>query len=80
LTPANGEKSPLPANTWHGTVESVESDYGRQLQMIGFRSGVHRLIGQANARDRIAQGEQIVAQFDETEFHFFDSKSGARIN
>ena len=80
LTPANREKYPFPANTWHGTVESVESDYGRQLQMIGFRSGVHRLIGQADARDRIAQGEQIVAQFDETEFHFFDSKSGARID
>ena len=79
FTPASGEERPLSASFWRGTVESVELDYGRQVQLIGFRSGDHRLVGQANVRDRIAQGEQIVAQFDESELLFFESQSGARV-
>ena len=67
------------ANAWHGIVESVEPDYGRQVQFIGFRLGEHLLTGQANVRDRIAQGEQIIARFDEEGFHIFDDESGSRI-
>jgi hypothetical protein len=48
--------------------------------MIGFRCGDHRLLGQASVRDRIAQGEQIEAHIDQTEIHFFDAESGARID
>ena len=66
-------------NTWHGTVESVEPDYGRQIQFIGFRLGENRLIGLAGVRDRISQGEQIVARFDNERLHVFDDESGARI-
>ena len=80
LTPENEGVGTPPANIWRGTVESVESDFGRHLQMIGFRCGDHRLLGQASVRDRIAQGEQIEAQVDERELHFFDAESGARLN
>ncbi len=72
---------PLPsANEWRGTAESVEPDFGRQIQFIGFRSGDRFLVGHASVRDRIAQGEQIVARFDETGFHIFDGESGARVD
>ena len=80
LTPENEGVGTPPANIWRGTVESVESDYGRHLQMIGFRCGDHRLLGQASVGDRIAQGEQIEAHIDQTEIHFFDAESGARID
>jgi len=69
----------LPANSWQGTVESVEADYGRQVQFIGFRTGEHRLLGQADVRERIALGEQIVVQFEESGLHFFDDESGERV-
>ncbi len=75
----DGEKTSSRPNFWRGTVESVEPDYGRQIQFIGFRSGDHRVLGHANVREKIAQGEQIVAQFEETGLHFFDAESGARI-
>ena len=68
-----------PVNTWRGTVESVEPDYGRHVQFIGFRSGEHRLQGQADARERIAPGERIVVQFDDMGLHFFDDESGDRL-
>ena len=80
LTQGSGEVGTPPANIWRGTVESVESDFGRHLQMIGFRCGDHRLLGQASVRDRIAEGEQIEAQVDERELHFFDAESGARLD
>ena len=69
----------LPANSWQGTVESVEPDYGRQVQFISFRSGEHRLLGQADVRERIALGEQIVTQFEDSGLYFFDDESGERI-
>ena len=69
----------LPANSWQGTVESVEPDYGRQVQFISFRSGAHRLLGQADVRERIALGEQIVTQFEDSGLYFFDDESGERI-
>ena len=69
----------LPANSWQGTVESVEPDYGRQVQFISFRSGAHRLLGQADVRERIALGEQIVTQFVDSGLYFFDDESGERI-
>ncbi|MDE0200093.1 MAG: ABC transporter ATP-binding protein [Caldilineaceae bacterium] len=69
----------LPANSWQGTVESVEPDYGRQVQFISFRSGTHRLLGQADVRERIALGEQIVTQFEDSGLYFFDDESGERI-
>lgn len=71
--------SSSPANSWRGTVESVEPDYGRQVQFISFRSGEHRLLGQAEVREPIALGEQIVAQFEDSGLHFFDDESGERI-
>ena len=74
------KEEPLPgANEWRGIVESVEPDYGRQIQFIEIRSGDRFLVGQAGVRDRIAQGEQIVARFVDTGFHIFDDESGARI-
>ena len=79
-TPERGEVGTRATNVWRGTVASVESDYGRQLQMIGFRCGDHFLLGQASVRDRIAQGEQVEAHFDQIEFHLFDANSGARID
>lgn len=78
-TSEDREENSSRANSWYGTVESVEPDYGRQIQFIGFRSGGHRLVGHTSVRERIAQGEQIVAQFEETGLHFFDAESGARI-
>lgn len=78
---AAAKDEPLPStNEWGGTVESVEPDYGRQIQFIGFRSGDRFLVGQASVRDRITQGEQIVARFDEAGLHIFDDESGARID
>ncbi|MCY3707736.1 MAG: ABC transporter ATP-binding protein [Caldilineaceae bacterium] len=68
-----------PANTWRGTVASVEPDYGRHVQFIGFRSGEHHLQGQADAREGIALGERIVVQFDDMGLHFFDDESGDRL-
>ena len=68
-----------PVNTWQGAVESVEPDYGRHVQFIGFRSGEHTLLGQADVRERIALGERIVVQFDEMGLHFFDDESGDRL-
>ncbi len=74
------EGGPGPrANLWQGTVVSVEPDYGRHIQFIGFRSGEHRFLGQADVRDRIAVGEQVVVQFDSSGLHFFDDESGARV-
>ena len=72
-------KQPAQSNIWHGTVESVEPDYGRQIQLIYFQSGGHRLVGQADARARIARGEQVLAQLDDTELQLFDGESGERI-
>ena len=60
-------------------MEAVEPDYGRQVQFISFRSGEHRLLGQADVRERIAPGEQIVVQFEESGLHFFDDESGERV-
>ena len=74
------EGGPKPrANLWQGTVASVEPDYGRHIQFIGFRSGEHRFLGQADVRERIAIGEQVVVQFDSSGLHFFDDESGARV-
>ena len=74
------EVGPQPrTNSWQGTGESIEPDYGRQVQFIGFRSGEHRLLGQADLRERIALGERIVAQFDSSGLHFFDNESGDRL-
>ncbi len=74
------EVGPRPrTNCWQGAVESVEPDYGRQIQFIGFRSGEHRLLVQADVRERIALGERIVAQFDSSGLHFFDDESGDRL-
>ena len=70
---------PAQANIWHGTVESVEPDYGRQVQLIYFKSGEHRLVGEADVYARIARGEQIRALMEETELHFFERESGERI-
>lgn len=70
---------PRPANVWQGTVESVEPDYGRQVQFISFRSGEHRLLGQAEVREPIALGEQIEARFEDSGLHLFDDESGERI-
>ncbi len=67
------------ANLWRGTVESVEPDFGRQIQFVQFRVGDLPLMGQASMRDRITQGERIVARFEEKGFHIFDGESGARI-
>ena len=74
----DGER-PRPANVWQGTVESVEPDYGRQVQFISFRSGEHRLLGQAEVREPIALGEQIEARFADSGLHYFDDESGERI-
>lgn len=71
--------SSSPANAWLGTVESVEPDYGRHVQFIGFRSGEHRLLAQADVRERIALGERIAVQFEDSGLHFFDDESGKRI-
>ena len=74
------EGGPAPStNLWQGTAESVEPDYGRHIQFIGFRSGEHRFLGQADVRERIAVGEQVVVQFDSSGLHFFDDESGARV-
>lgn len=67
------------ANLWRGMVESVEPDFGRQIQFVQFRVGDLPLMGQASMRDRITQGERIVARFEEKGFHIFDGESGARI-
>ena len=74
-----GREQAAPASLWPGTVESVEADYGRHIQLIRFRCGDHRLIGQADVGARIAEGEQIRAQLDGTALHFFDGESGERI-
>lgn len=79
LSESEGGGAPSPANSWQGTVEAVEPDYGRQVQFISFRSGEHRLLGQADVRERIAPGEQIVVQFEESGLHFFDDESGERV-
>ena len=68
-----------PANSWQGTVESVEPDYGRQVQFIGVRSGENLFLGQADVRERIALRERIVVQFDDTGLHFFDDENGDRL-
>ncbi len=62
-----------------GTAESVEADYGRHILFIGFRSGEHRFLGQADIRERIAIGEQVEVRFDNAGLHFFDDESGARV-
>ncbi len=78
--PANeGALEDAGANLWRGTVESVEPDFGRQIQFVQFRVGDLLLMGQASVRDRITQGERLVARFDEEGFHFFDGESGSRI-
>ena len=79
LSESQGGGAPSPANSWQGTVEAVEPDYGRQVQFISFRSGEHRLLGQADVRERIAPGEQIVVQFEESGLHFFDDERGERV-
>ena len=79
LSESEGGGAPSPANSWQGTVEAVEPDYGRQVQFIGIRSGEHRLLGQSDIRERIALGEQIVVQFEESGLHFFDDESGERV-
>ncbi|MCY3899931.1 MAG: ABC transporter ATP-binding protein [Caldilineaceae bacterium] len=79
LSESQGGGAPSPANSWQGTVEAVEPDYGRQVQFISFRSGEHRLLGQADIRERIVPGEQIVVQFEESGLHFFDDESGERV-
>ena len=68
-----------PSTTWQGTVAKVEPDYGRHIQLVHFESGGHRLVGQADVRARIAQGEKISARFDETQLHLFEGESGRRI-
>lgn len=87
VTVADGEDAPgagrpgaAHTSVWHGEVETVEPDYGRQVQLIHFRSGAHLLAGQADVRARIAQGERIRADLDATELHFFEGESGERIN
>ncbi len=77
--PDAGEGPQSRGNRLQAMVESVEPDYGRQVQYIGFRSGGHSLVGQADVRERIAPGERIIAQFDESGFHFFDDESGDRL-
>ncbi|MXY93834.1 MAG: ABC transporter ATP-binding protein [Caldilineaceae bacterium SB0664_bin_27] len=79
LSEADEGGSSSPANAWLGTVESVEPDYGRQIQFIGFRSGEHSLLAQADVRERIALGERISVQFEDSGLHFFDDESGKRI-
>jgi len=74
-----GEGPQARVNSWQGTVESVEPDYGRHVQFIGFRSGEHHLLGQADVRERIALGERIVVRFDDMGLHFFDEESGDRL-
>ncbi|MDE0142650.1 MAG: ABC transporter ATP-binding protein [Caldilineaceae bacterium] len=79
LSEADEGGSSSQANAWLGTVESVEPDYGRHVQFIGFRSGEHRLLAQADVRERIALGERVAVQFEDSGLHFFDDESGKRI-
>ena len=79
VAPGARGKQPARPNIWRGTVESVEPDYGRQIQLIYFQSGDHLLVGQADIRARIARGEQILAKLDSSELHFFKDESGERI-
>ncbi len=74
-----GNDHSAPSTFWEGTVAKVEPDYGRHIQLIHFESGGHRLIGQADIRARIAQGEKIRARFDAIDLHFFEGESGKRI-
>ncbi len=80
VAPGASGKQPVQSNIWRGTVESVEPDYGRQIQLIYFQSGDHLLVGQADVRARIARGEQVLAKLDSSELHFFEGESGERIN
>ena len=77
--PAAGTDQAAQANSWPGTVEAVEADYGRHIQLIHFRCGDHRLVGQAEVRARIVQGEQIRAQLDDSAMLLFERASGERI-
>ncbi len=71
-------QSPL-TNVWPGIVESVEPDYGRRRALVYIQAGGQRLVGQADIRARLTQGERIVAQLEPTGLHFFESQTGARI-
>lgn len=73
----NGASS---ANVWRGKVESVEPDFGRQLNFVSFQVDDQQLIGQADVRERITQGERIEARIDERGVHIFDGESGVRID
>ena len=68
------------ANAWRGTVESVEPDYGRQIQFVGFRSGEHKLVGQAGVFAtgllRVSRSLPSSTMKDST---FLTTKAGARI-
>ena len=75
---AGGNRADQPG-VWTGTVETVEPDYGRHVQLIHFESGGRRLVGQADARVPIAQGERIQAQLDESDLHLFEGESGKRV-
>lgn len=77
--PRPGRQDRSVATTWRGTVEAVEADFGRHIQFVHFQSGEHRLIGQADLRTRIAQGEEITARFFDEDLHFFAAQSGERI-
>lgn len=79
VAPGARGKQPAQPNIWRGTVESVEPDYGRQIQLIYFQSGDHLLVGQADIRARIARGEQVLAKLDDSELHFFEGESGERL-
>ncbi len=73
------ESEAAQTGTWTGTVETVEPDYGRHIQLIHFESAGRILVGQADVRARIAQGERIRAQLDESDLHLFDGNSGKRV-
>ncbi len=73
------ESEAAQTGTWTGTVETVEPDYGRHIQLIHFESAGRILVGQADVRARIAQGERVRAELDESDLHLFDGDSGKRV-
>ena len=72
-------EQPSTASILPGTVESVEADYGRQVQLVYILADGQRLVGQADMRARLAKGERIVAQLDPDALHIFDPHSGVRL-
>ena len=72
-------EQPSTASILPGTVESVEADYGRQVQLVYILADGQRLVGQADMRARLVKGERIVAQLDPDALHIFDPHSGVRL-